>query len=230
MQKYNFFCKERLSDRRKAMIPCAGVRQIGVGAFGEESWNGYLCGKIVTKMNYKELSLPGVWLIEPRRIGDARGYFMESFKLEEFRRNVGDVRFVQDNESLSTKGVLRGLHFQKGEHSQAKLVRVSAGSVLDVVVDLRGDSPTFGQHVAVELSAENALQLYIPRGMAHGFVVLSDMAQFQYKVDNEYAPESEATLRFDDPELGIDWRFPREALTLSPKDLRGTPFAEITHF
>ncbi len=181
-------------------------------------------------MNYRQLEIPGVWLIEPKRFGDARGYFMESFKLDEFQANVGPVRFVQDNESFSSRGVLRGLHFQKGEFSQAKLVRVSRGTVLDVVVDLRGGSPTFGRHVAVELSAENALQLYMPRGMAHGFVVLSDVAQFQYKVDNGYAPHSEATLRFDDPALGIDWRLPAGELKLSDKDLRGMSLKEITPF
>lgn len=181
-------------------------------------------------MKYTQLSLPGTWLIEPKRLGDARGYFMESFKLEEFRANVGPVEFVQDNESFSSRGVLRGLHFQKGCHSQAKLVRVSRGAVLDVVVDLRGDSPAFGRHVAVELSSENALQLYMPRGMAHGFVVLSDVAQFQYKVDNDYAPQSEATLRFDDPALGIDWRLAPGELLLSPKDLKGLPLSEIIPF
>lgn len=181
-------------------------------------------------MKYTELSLPGVWLIEPRRFGDARGYFMESFKLEEFQANVGPVKFVQDNESFSSQGVLRGLHFQKGEASQAKLVRVSRGAVLDVVVDLRGDSPTFGRHVAVELSADNALQLFLPRGMAHGFVVLSDVAQFQYKVDNVYAPQAEATLRFDDPALGIDWRIPASEMLLSEKDLRGLSLDELEPF
>ena len=179
-------------------------------------------------MNYTELSLPGVWLVEPQRFGDARGYFMESFKKEEFQAHVGPVEFVQDNESFSSRGVLRGLHFQKGDDSQAKLVRVSRGKVLDVVVDLRGGSPTFGRHVAVELTADNGLQLFMPRGMAHGFVVLSDVAQFQYKVDNRYAPESEATLRFDDPALGIDWRLPHDELLLSPKDLVGLPLSEIT--
>lgn len=181
-------------------------------------------------MNFTQLSIPGVWLVEPVRFGDARGYFMESFKLEEFQAHVGDIHFVQDNESLSTRGVLRGLHFQKGEFSQAKLVRVSQGTVLDVAVDLRGGSPTFGHHVAVELSQENARQLFIPRGFAHGFVVLSDTAQFQYKVDNVYAPHSEATLRFDDPALGIDWRLPHSELLLSPKDLKGLPLSEITPF
>ncbi len=181
-------------------------------------------------MKYTQLEIPGVWLIEPRRFGDDRGYFMETFKLEEFREHVGDVTFVQDNESFSSRGVLRGLHFQKGEFSQAKLVRASQGRIVDVVVDLRGDSPTFGRHVAVELSAENALQLFMPRGMAHGFVVLSDVAQFQYKVDNVYAPQSEATLRFDDPALGIDWPLPASELLLSPKDLKGLPLSEITPF
>lgn len=181
-------------------------------------------------MKYTQLEIPGVWLIEPRRFGDDRGYFMETFKLEEFREHVGDVTFVQDNESFSSRGVLRGLHFQRGEFSQAKLVRASQGRIVDVVVDLRGDSPTFGRHVAVELSAENALQLFMPRGMAHGFVVLSDVAQFQYKVDNVYAPQSEATLRFDDPALGIDWPLAASELLLSPKDLKGLPLSEITPF
>lgn len=181
-------------------------------------------------MNFTQLSIPGVWLVEPVRFGDARGYFMESFKLDEFRAHIGDIHFVQDNESMSTRGVLRGLHFQKGEFSQAKLVRVSHGTVLDVAVDLRGGSPTFGRHVAVELSQDNARQLFIPRGFAHGFVVLSDTAQFQYKVDNVYAPQSEATLRFDDPALGIDWRLPHEQLLLSPKDLKGLPLDQITPF
>lgn len=181
-------------------------------------------------MNFTQLSIPGVWLVEPVRFGDARGYFMESFKLEEFQAHIGDIHFVQDNESLSTRGVLRGLHFQKGEFSQAKLVRVSQGTVIDVAVDLRGGSPAFGQHVGVELSQENARQLFIPRGFAHGFVVLSDTAQFQYKVDNVYAPHSEATLRFDDPALGIDWRLPHSELLLSPKDLKGLPLSEIIPF
>lgn len=155
---------------------------------------------------------------------------MESFKREEFETHIGVVDFVQDNESMSTRGVLRGLHFQKGEWSQAKLVRVSQGMVLDVVVDLRGDSPTYGQHVAVELSQENGRQLYMPRGMAHGFVVLSETAQFQYKVDNVYAPQAEATLRFDDPTLAIDWRLPKDELLLSEKDLKGLSLSEITPF
>lgn len=181
-------------------------------------------------MNFIKTDIEGVWIIEPRRFGDARGYFMESFKKLEFEVNVGAVNFIQDNESFSSKGVLRGLHFQKGEFSQAKLVRVSQGVVLDVAVDLRGGSPTFGKYVAVELSHENARQLFIPRGFAHGFVVLSDVAQFQYKVDNVYAPQSEATLRFNDPALGIDWRLPEAELLLSEKDLCGMLLSEIEPF
>lgn len=181
-------------------------------------------------MEFKELDIKGVWLIEPKRFGDARGYFCETFKLSEFESHIGKVEFVQDNESLSTRGVLRGLHFQRGEWSQAKLVRVSQGRVLDVAVDLRGGSPTYGQHVAVELSRDNGRQMFIPRGFAHGFVVLSDEAQFQYKVDNVYAPQSEATLRFDDPALGIDWPIAKEEMKLSEKDLRGMAFADVEPF
>ena len=181
-------------------------------------------------MEFKELDIKGVWMIEPKRFGDARGYFCETFKLSEFESHIGKVEFVQDNESLSTCGVLRGLHFQRGEWSQAKLVRVSQGRVLDVAVDLRGGSPTYGRHVAVELSRDNGRQMFIPRGFAHGFVVLSDEAQFQYKVDNVYAPQSEATLRFDDPALGIDWPIAKEEMKLSEKDLRGMAFAEVEPF
>ncbi len=181
-----------------------------------------------TTMNYIPTQIDGVYIVEPKRFGDARGYFMETFRLEEFRRNVAPgIEFVQTNESVSTRGVLRGLHFQKGEFSQAKLVRVSQGTVIDVIVDLRPESPTFGKHVAVELSAENARQLFVPRRFAHGFIVLSDVAQFQYMVDNVYAPQAEATLRFDDPELGIDWPLPASELNLSEKDLRGYSLAQI---
>lgn len=180
-------------------------------------------------MNYIETEIKGVWVIEPRCFGDGRGYFMETFRLEEFRAAIGcpDLTFVQDNESFSTRGVLRGLHLQRGAHSQAKLVRVSQGRVLDVAVDLRPGSPTFGRHVAIELSAENHRQLFIPRYFAHGFQVLSDTAQFQYKVDNLYCPESEATLRFDDPDVAVAWPIPPAENNLSPKDLRGLPLAEI---
>jgi len=179
-------------------------------------------------MTFIEQDIKGVWVIEPKRFGDKRGYFSEVFKRDEFESHVGHVDFVQDNESFSSKGVLRGLHFQRGADSQAKLVRVSQGTVLDVVVDLRSSSPTWGKHVAVQLSADNGRQLFIPRGFAHGFVVLSEVAQFQYKVDNLYAPQSEATLRFDDPALGIDWRIPCESMILSEKDLKGHTLNELT--
>lgn len=181
-------------------------------------------------MKFIKQAIEGVWVIEPVRHGDSRGYFSETFKKELFEEHVGAVTFIQDNESFSSRGVLRGLHFQKGEWSQAKLVRVSQGCVLDVAVDLRGDSPTFGRHVAVELSAENGRQLFIPRGFAHGFVVLSDVAQFQYKVDNVYAPQAEATLRFDDPALGIDWRLSADELLLSEKDKAGKMLKDIKPF
>lgn len=178
-------------------------------------------------MQFFQQQIPGVWVIEPKRFGDARGYFSETFKLDEFRRHIGDISFIQDNESFSTRGVLRGLHFQRGEYSQAKLVRVSNGAVLDVAVDLRKSSPAFGRYVAVELSHDNGRQLFIPRGFAHGFAVLSEVAQFQYKVDNVYAPQSEMTLRFDDPDIAVDWRIDPKEMLLSDKDLRGHSFAEI---
>lgn len=179
-------------------------------------------------MNFIEQYIKGVWIIEPERFGDKRGYFSEVFRQADFDDHVGHVDFVQDNESFSSKGVLRGLHFQRGEFSQAKLVRVSQGTVLDVAVDLRCGSPTWGKSIAVELSAENGRQLFIPRGFAHGFVVLSDVAQFQYKVDNIYAPQSEATLRFDDPALSIDWLISPDEMLLSDKDLRGMSLNEMT--
>jgi len=179
-------------------------------------------------MKFTEQSIKGVWVIEPQRFGDKRGYFSEVFKQADFDAHVGHVDFVQDNESFSSRGVLRGLHFQRGEWSQAKLVRVSRGTVLDVAVDLRHGSPTWGRHVAVELSADTGRQLFIPRGFAHGFVVLSDVAQFQYKVDNIYAPHSEATLRFDEPRLGIDWRIAQDEMMLSDKDLKGLTLDEMT--
>lgn len=181
-------------------------------------------------MKFIAQDIEGVWIIEPRRFGDSRGYFMETFKLAEFREHIGDITFVQDNESFSTRGVLRGLHLQQGESAQAKLVRVSRGVVLDVAVDLRDGSPTFGRHVAVELSADNGRQLFIPRGFAHGFVVLSDEAQFQYKVDNVYAPQSEMTLRYDDPTVAVDWRLAASELHLSEKDLKGCPLADIPRY
>lgn len=178
-------------------------------------------------MQYTEQEIKGVFVIEPKRFGDARGYFCETFKKEEFQANVGQVEFIQDNESFSTKGVLRGLHFQSGEYWQAKLVRVSQGTVVDVIVDLRKDSATFGRYLAVKLSAEEGNMLFVPRGFAHGFVVLSEVAQFQYKVDNVYAPMCEHTLRYDDPELGIEWPIAKDEMLLSPKDLQGLSLQEI---
>ena len=181
-------------------------------------------------MNYIQTEIDGVWLIEPKVFADARGYFMEAFKEEEFKEHVGDVHFVQDNESKSSFGVLRGLHYQKGVYSQAKLVRVLQGKVLDVAVDLRRSSPTFGRHVCVELSSENKRQFFIPRGFAHGFVVLSDEAVFTYKVDNTYAPQAEASIRFDDPALGINWPVAPEQMLLSEKDKKGVMFADAEYF
>lgn len=179
-------------------------------------------------MNYLKTPIEGVYIIEPHRFADPRGYFMETMKLAEFRENVAPgIEFVQANESVSSRGVLRGLHFQRGEFSQAKLVRVSQGKVVDVAVDIRPGSPTFGQHVAVELSADNARQLFIPRHFAHGFIVLSERAQFQYMVDNVYAPQAEATLRFDDPALGIEWPLPESELLLSAKDMQGMTLDQL---
>lgn len=171
-------------------------------------------------MEYQKTDIEGVFLVKPRVFGDARGYFVETWKQADFDEHVGKVTFIQDNESKSSHGVLRGLHYQKGEWSQAKLVRVIKGRVLDVAVDIRKNSPTFGKHVIAELSEENKLQLFIPRGFAHGFLVLSDEAIFTYKVDNVYAPQAEAGIRWNDPALGIEWPVdPTEVLT-SEKDLK----------
>lgn len=173
-------------------------------------------------MEIKKTDIEGVLILEPKVFGDSRGYFMESFRKSDFP----DVNFVQDNESKSSYGVLRGLHFQKGEAAQAKLVRVISGRVMDVAVDIRPDSPTFGKHIAVELSGENHRQFFIPRGMAHGFAVLSESAIFQYKCDNYYCPSAEGGIAWDDPELGIDWKIPAEDILLSEKDRRHQSFAE----
>ncbi len=162
--------------------------------------------------------IEGVTVIEPKVFSDSRGCFFESFSERDFAEAVGPVRFVQDNESRSVYGVIRGLHFQKPPHAQAKLVRVVKGKVLDVAVDLRKDSPTFGQHVAMELSDENRRQMFIPRGFAHGFSVLSEEAVFQYKCDSYYAPESEGSLVWNDPDLNIDWNVPAGSEILSDKD------------
>ena len=165
-------------------------------------------------------ALPDVLLLEPDVFGDPRGYFFESWNRQTFESLVGPVDWVQDNESKSRRGVLRGLHFQKAPHAQAKLVRVVAGKVLDVAVDLRRHSPAFGKHVTVELSAENHRQCFIPRGFAHGFVVLSDEAVFQYKCDNQYAPSEEGGIAWNDPALGIDWQIPASDVVLSAKDMQ----------
>lgn len=171
-------------------------------------------------MEYKKTAIEGVYIIEPRVFNDARGYFFEAWKKEEFEQHIGKVDFVQDNESKSSYGVLRGLHYQKGEFSQAKLVRVIKGRVLDVAVDIRKSSPTFGQYVMVELSDENKRQFFIPRGFAHGFLVLSDEAVFTYKVDNVYAPQAEAGIRWNDPDVGIQWPIDLDKVMTSEKDLK----------
>ena len=169
-------------------------------------------------MNIVETDIKGVVIIEPRVFNDARGYFFESFSQRDFESQVYKTIFVQDNESKSSYGVLRGLHFQKPPFAQSKLVRVVKGSVLDVAVDIRRGSPTFGKHVAVELTADNKRQLFVPRGFAHGFAVLSDEVVFQYKCDNFYAPQSEGAIAWDDADLQIDWRIPAEKVILSDKD------------
>lgn len=171
-------------------------------------------------MEYKATEIEGVFIIEPRVFSDSRGYFFEAWKQKEFDEHVGPVDFIQDNESKSSYGVLRGLHYQKGEAAQAKLVRVIKGKVLDVAVDIRKSSPTFGQHVMAELSEENKRQFFIPRGFAHGFLVLSEEAIFTYKVDNVYAPQSEAGIRWDDPDLGIEWPIHPEEILMSEKDMK----------
>ena len=169
-------------------------------------------------MNIVETEIKGVFIIEPKVFGDNRGYFFESFSQREFESVIGPVTFVQDNQSKSSYGVVRGLHFQKPPHAQAKLVRVVKGKVLDVAVDLRKDSPTFGKYMTVELSDENHRQVFIPKGFAHGFSVLSEEAVFQYKCDEYYAPESEAAIAWDDQDLNIDWKVPAEDVVLSAKD------------
>ncbi|MBR5103901.1 MAG: dTDP-4-dehydrorhamnose 3,5-epimerase [Bacteroidales bacterium] len=170
-------------------------------------------------MKIKETHIPGLLVIEPDVYGDSRGYFFESFSARKFEEVTGvKTEFVQDNESRSSYGVVRGLHMQLPPRSQAKLVRVVEGRVLDVAVDLRKDSPTFGQHFSIELSGENHLQLFIPKGFAHGFSVLSESVVFQYKCDEYYAPETEAAIAWNDPDLNIDWKVPADDVVLSPKD------------
>lgn len=171
-------------------------------------------------------SIPDVLIIEPRIFADSRGYFFESFNQAAFEEAVGPVRFVQDNESRSTYGVVRGLHFQKPPYTQAKLVRCVEGRVLDVAVDLRAGSPTYLQHVAVELTGDNHLQLYIPKGFAHGFSVLSPTALFQYKCDELYNPASDSGIQLLDASLGIDWQIPESDMVLSAKDIARLPISE----
>ncbi len=178
-------------------------------------------------MNIIKTDIEGVLIIEPRIFEDSRGYFFESFNRRDFEENVGHVDFVQDNESKSSYGVVRGLHFQKGEHAQAKLVRVVKGTVLDVAVDIRPGSPTFGKHVAVELSGDNHRQFFMPRGMAHGFSVLSEEAVFQYKCDNFYCKEAEGAIAWDDPALGINWMIPDSEVILSEKDSHHPRLSEL---
>ena len=178
-------------------------------------------------MKFIKTEISDVYIIEPSVFGDNRGYFLESFNLEKFEENVYPIKFVQDNESKSSKGVLRGLHFQKPPFAQAKLVRSIEGKVLDVAVDIRKNSKTYGQHVAVLLSGENKRQLFVPKGFAHGFLVLSDSATFAYKVDNTYAPEYDAGIKYDDKELNIDWGITEEEIQLSEKDKNLSFFKDL---
>ena len=178
-------------------------------------------------MGVVKTDIEGVYIIEPKVFGDERGYFFESYNKERFGQEVGrEIDWVQDNESKSCYGVLRGLHFQKGKDAQSKLVRVVKGRVLDVAVDIRKGSPTFGKHVKVELTEDNHRQLFIPRGFAHGFVVLSQEAIFQYKCDNLYAPQSEGAIAWNDPQIGIDWEIAPEEIILSEKDKMSPLLAE----
>lgn len=182
-------------------------------------------------MNYIKTSIEGVWIIEPKVFNDQRGYFFEAWKQTDFDEHIGrHVEFIQDNESKSSYGVLRGLHYQKGEWSQAKLVRVIKGRVLDVAVDIRKSSPTFGQHVAVELSDENKRQFFIPRGFAHGFLVLSDEAIFTYKVDNVYAPQAEAGIRWNDETIAVEWPIDPKDVVTSEKDLNAASLKDAEVF
>ena len=181
-------------------------------------------------MEYINTCIDGVWIIEPKVFNDARGYFFEAWKKDEFEEHVGKVSFVQDNESKSSYGVLRGLHYQKGDFSQAKLVRVIKGRVVDVAVAIRKSSATFGIYVMVELSGENNLQLFIPRGFAHGFLVLSDEAVFTFKVDNVYAPQHEASIRWNDETIDIKWPIDINDIKTSAKDLNGKSLGEADLF
>ncbi|GHT63533.1 dTDP-4-dehydrorhamnose 3,5-epimerase [Bacteroidia bacterium] len=178
-------------------------------------------------MEYIETEIAGLWIIEPKVFTDARGYFMETYRKESFGQQIGQVDFIQDNESQSSYGVFRGLHYQEGDAAQAKLVRVIQGKVWDIAVDIRKDSPTFGKYCAVEISGENKRQFFIPRGFAHGFLVLSETAVFSYKVDNAYSPSTERTLNCFDPDIAIQWPVDKSILKLSEKDKVGKSLKEI---
>lgn len=181
-------------------------------------------------MNFVKTDIEGLYIIEPKIFKDSRGYFFECYNETEFARNGITNRFVQDNQSKSSYGVVRGLHCQLGEHSQAKLVKVLKGRVLDVAVDIRKGSPSFGKHFAIELSDENQLQLFIPRHFLHGFSVLSDEAIFSYKCDNLYCKASEFGIRYDDPEIGVDWRIPRDKIITSEKDRLANRLKDIPNY
>jgi len=182
-------------------------------------------------MNFIRTKIPDVVIIEPKVYGDERGYFVETFRQDKLEEFLGfTLDFCQDNESKSSRGVLRGLHYQLHPAAQTKLVRVIQGKVLDVAVDIREGSPTFGQYVAVELSAENKRQLFVPRGFAHGFLVLEDETVFAYKVDNYYSPENDRGMAFDDPKIGIDWGMSTDSLNLSEKDTKQPLFTDAEHF
>lgn len=178
-------------------------------------------------MNFIETKIKGVFIIEPKVITDSRGYFMENFRQDLFDTEIGEIRFIQENESLSSYGVVRGLHFQKAPFAQGKLCRVIVGEVMDVAVDLRPDSPTFGQYVSVYLNEDNKRQLYIPKGLAHGYAVTSKKAVFAYRVDDIYAPQSEGSIRFNDPQLNISWPIPESDMILSEKDSRAPFWKEV---
>jgi dTDP-4-dehydrorhamnose 3,5-epimerase len=181
-------------------------------------------------MNVEKTKIPEVLIFKPSVFGDERGYFMETFRTDEIQKHIGNVNFVQDNESYSEYGVLRGLHFQRPPFTQSKLVRVMQGEVLDVAVDIRIGSPTYGEHVAVLLTAENKKQLWVPQGFAHGFVVLSETAQFSYKCDNYYSPTHDGGISWDDPALGIDWKVALDKVRLSEKDKKQVALAEVQDF
>ena len=181
-------------------------------------------------MKFIKTEIPEVVIIEPRLFKDDRGYFYEAFSQEKFDKNIGKTTFIQDNESKSTYGVVRGLHYQLPPFAQAKLVRVLQGKILDFAVDIRKGSPTFGKYISVELSSENKKQLFVPRGFAHGFVVLSETAEVAYKIDNIYSPKHEASIKFDDETLGLDWGIDKEDIVLSEKDELAPAFFEAVVF